>query len=95
MFWAFLWVLFNAVYEEPAYLLWDTSIVAASVTAQSLMTIKKKESWWWWSIPVNVSSIALFVRTELWAFVFLYLIFMANSAWGWHQWAKEAVREQR
>ena len=91
--WVFLWVLFTAVYEEPAYLLWDTSIVAASVTAQSLMTFKKKESWWWWTIPVNVSSIVLFVRTELWAFVFLYVFFLANSIWGWQQWHKEVIRE--
>lgn len=93
--WAGLWLLFAALYDQPAYLPWDTSIVASSVTAQSLMTFKKKESWWWWTLPVNVSSIGLFVRSELWAFVFLYVVFLVNSIWGWHRWTKAAGHDHR
>lgn len=89
--WVSLWLLFDAVYDEPSYLIWDTSIVASSVTAQSLMTWKKRESWWWWTLPVNVSSILLFVRTEVWAFVFLYVVFLINSVWGWSKWHKAAT----
>jgi nicotinamide riboside transporter PnuC len=56
------------------------------------MTLKKRESWWFWTIPVNISAIALFSRTETWAFVFLYVVFLANSVWGWIQWQRaEAV----
>ena len=93
--WIMLWSIFATVYESPSYVQWDTSIVAASVTAQSLMTLKKKESWWWWTIPVNLSSLGLFIRTELWAFVFLYLFFLANSVLGWRQWTQEVRDDTR
>ncbi len=90
--WLGLWFVFDAVYDESSFLTWDTSIVASSVVAQSLMTWKKKESWWWWTLPVNVSSIGLFARTEVWAFVFLYVVFLVNSVWGWSKWQKAAQR---
>lgn len=91
--WAIGWWTFGRIYESSAYLGWDTSIVAASVVAQSLMTWKKRECWWAWTIPVNVSSIALFVVTGAWAFVFLYVVFLANSIWGWRLWTRrEASR---
>lgn len=90
--WAGCWVVFDAVYESTSYLGWDTSIVAASVTAQTLMTMKKRESWWFWTIPVNVSAIGLFARTEAWAFVFLYVVFLGNSVWGWAKWHRSAGR---
>lgn len=86
--WAGFALLFDAIYEDPAYLIWDSSIVASSIAAQSLMTLKKRESWWLWTLPVNVSSIGLFVRTETWAFVFLYCVFLLNSCWGWRQWLR-------
>ncbi len=90
--WLGLAGLFDVVYEEPSYVLWDSSIVAASITAQFLMTRKKTESWWWWTIPVNVSSIGLFARTELWAFMVLYMFFLANSTWGWKTWREVEER---
>ena len=86
--WASCWVVFAWLYDSPAYLGWDASITAASVTAQSLMTWKKRESWWFWTLPVNVSAIGLFAVTQAWAFVFLYVVFLANSLWGigtWHR----------
>lgn len=86
--WAATWITFSLLYDSPAYLGWDASITAASVTAQSLMTWKKRESWWFWTVPVNVSAIGLFTVTESWAFVFLYVVFLVNPVWGirtWHQ----------
>jgi len=94
LIWASCWVLFDAIYAAPSWLLWDTSVVASSVVAQLLMTWKKREAWWAWSFPVNVSSIGLFLVTESYAFVFLYVIFLANSIWGminWHQMARSAA----
>lgn len=88
--WFGLWWLFGSIYDESVYLGWDTSIVASSVTAQTLMTLKKRESWWFWTIPVNVSSIGLFVVTDTWAFVFLYVIFLGNSLWGAWIWARRS-----
>ena len=90
--WIGLWWLFGQIYDETVYLAWDTSVVAASVTAQALMTAKKRESWWFWTLPVNVSSIALFVLTDVWAFVFLYVIFLINSMWGWAIWSRQTAR---
>ena len=84
--WAACWVLFRVLYDDSEYLPWDTSIVAASVVAQSLMTWKKRENWWFWTLPVNVSAIGLFIATRSWALVFLYLVFLANSVWGWFDW---------
>ena len=86
--WLTCWQIFNWIYEDPAFLLWDSSIVASSITAQTLMSWKKLESWLWWTIPVNVSSLGLFIRTETWAFVFLYVVFLANSIWGWYEWSR-------
>lgn len=89
--WIVIALVFDALYDDPAHLAWDTSIVAASVAAQILMTLKKRESWWFWTIPVNVSAIGLFIRTETWAFVFLYVIFLLNSIWGWTQWNRAEI----
>jgi nicotinamide mononucleotide transporter len=87
-----LWILvaglFAIVYDSSQHLLWDTSIVASSVVAQTLMTYKKVAAWWWWTFPVNVSAIGLYVVTKSWALVFLYAVFLANSCWGWRLWAQ-------
>lgn len=79
-------ILFGAIYENPQYIWWDTSIVAASIAAQSLMTLKKVESWVFWFFPVNVSSIVLYLYTDVPAFAVMYTVFLANAAWGWRQW---------
>jgi len=90
--WVSCWLVFGALYEKPAWLAWDTSIVASSIVAQSLMTWKKREAWWAWSLPVNVSSIGLFIVTESYAFVFLYVIFLVNSIYGWAAWHRAALQ---
>jgi len=88
--WAACWTVFAAIYDQPMYLGWDTSIVASSIVAQTLMTWKKMENWLFWTIPVNVSSIFLYLVTHAWAFAFLYTVFLANSVWAWRQWASSA-----
>lgn len=85
----FNWI-FGTIYDQPQYLLWDTSIVAASVVAQALMSRKKVECWFFWSVPVNVSAIALYWVLDVPAFSFLYSIFLLNAVWGWLQWHKSA-----
>lgn len=91
--WAACYLMFDWLYETPSYLAWDTSIVASSIMAQSLMTWKKRESWLFWSVPVNISSIGLFYVTDADAFVFLYGVFLLNSVWGWRMWSRQlAVR---
>ncbi len=85
--------LFGALYDQPLYIWWDTSIVAASIIAQSLMTLKKVESWAFWFFPVNVSSIVLYMYTDVPAFAVMYSVFLANAAWGWRQWVDSHQRD--
>ncbi|CAB4654935.1 unannotated protein [freshwater metagenome] len=86
-------ILFGAIYENPQYIWWDTSIVAASIAAQSLMTLKKVESWMFWFFPVNVSSIVLYLYTDVPAFAVMYTVFLANAAWGWRQWTNSHKKD--
>lgn len=79
-------VTFGFIYDDPRLVWWDTSIVAASIVAQSLMTMKKIESWLVWMFPVNVSSIFLYIHTDLPAFALMYTLFLLNAAWGWSDW---------
>lgn len=93
--WFSFFTLFDLLYEDPQFLIWDTSIVSASFIAQILMTRKKVECWYFWTIPVNISAILLYWRASVPAFSFLYLIFLVNAVFGWMQWRKSAdVAEQ-
>lgn len=87
-----MWV-FSIVYSQPQYLLWDTSIVGASVLAQMLMTLKKIECWLIWIIPVNVSSAAFFVVTDVPAFVLMYVVFLVNASLAYRNWLLTFERE--
>jgi len=88
--WSGFCLLFNFLYEDPQFLIWDTSIVSASFIAQILMTRKKVECWYFWTIPVNISAVLLYWRASVPAFSFLYLIFLVNAVFGWRQWRNSA-----
>lgn len=92
--WMSCWALFVSIYESPAYVLWDTSIVAASVVAQTLMTWKRREHWIFWIVPVNISAMLLYLRTDAWAFLFLYGVFLANAVWGWFNWRATGLADE-
>ena len=92
--WAICWLVFRELYGPLAWQGWDTSIVAASVTAQLLMTAKKLESWLWWQLPVNVSAIGLYAVTGAWAFGFLYVVYLINAMSGFALW-RRAVQAAR
>lgn len=91
--WVGAWALFNALYGQTPYAWWDTSIVAASIVAQGLLTYKRIEHWLVWLVPVNVSSILLYSVTGAWAFAFLYVVFFANAAWGLVMWRRQQQHE--
>lgn len=74
-------------------LVWDSSIVAASVLAQALLSAKRVESWWLWLIPVDVSAIALYVVSGAYLFAALYVVFLWLAASGLVRWWR-AVRSQ-
>lgn len=81
------WVL-NAGWEDALYTYWDASIVAASVVAMLLLSLKKVESWWLWILPVNVSAIGLYVSTEAYMFAALYVLFLAMAFVGLAKWMR-------
>lgn len=88
LLWVACWWVFAMLYTDPQLLGWDTSVVAASIVAQLLMTVKKRECWLWWIVPVNISAIGLYAASGAWAFVFLYAVFLCNATWGallWHR----------
>lgn len=76
-------------YPDAVYAYWDASIVAASVLAQFLLSRKKVESWVLWMLPVNVSAIALYAATGAHMFAALYVVFLANAAYGMWEWARD------
>ena len=91
--WGITWAVFHELYGTTPYQGWDTSIVAASIVAQALMTWKKAEQWLWWALPVNVSSIGLYAMTDSWAFMTLYTVFLLNAGWGWFLWRRTITIE--
>lgn len=90
---AALVAIFAALHGETPYLPWDASIAAASVVAQTLMTVKRIESWWWWVGPVDVSAVALYAVTDAWMFAALYLLYVVVASTGWQEWRKALARQ--
>lgn len=79
---------FRAHHGESPYLLWDASIVAASIAAQLLLTAKRIESWWLWLVPVDVSAIALYLRTGAHMFAALYTLYLVLASLGLRDWVR-------
>ena len=92
--WTICWVMFQRLYGPLQWMGWDTSIVAASITAQLLMTAKKLECWLWWQVPVNISAIGLYIVTDAWAFAFLYAVYLLNASSGYLLWRRSALLVQ-
>ncbi|MEP1123389.1 MAG: nicotinamide mononucleotide transporter family protein [Ilumatobacter sp.] len=85
------WVL-DAGWDDAVYTYWDASIVAASVLAMLLLSLKKVESWWLWIGPVNISAIGLYLKTEANMFAALYVLFFVMAVVGLVRWRAAASR---
>jgi nicotinamide mononucleotide transporter len=83
------WLL-DAGWDDALYTYWDASIVAASVVAMILLSKKKVESWWLWILPVNVSAIGLYLKTEAYMFAALYCLFLVMAFVGLFRWVRAA-----
>ena len=83
------WLL-DAGWDDALYTYWDASIVAASVVAMILLSKKKVESWWLWILPVNVSAIGLYLKTEAYMFAALYCLFLVMAFVGLLRWVRAA-----
>ncbi|MGY6499911.1 MAG: nicotinamide riboside transporter PnuC [Acidimicrobiales bacterium] len=87
--------LFEQLHGPTDRLLWDSSIVAASVAAQALLTAKRTEAWWLWLIPVNVSAVALYVVSGAYMFAALYVLYLVLATLGLRDWTNAWRAQQR
>jgi len=77
---------FEHLHGPSPYLIWDSSIVAASLAAQYLLITKRIESWWLWLLPVDVSAILLYLRSDAEMFAALYLLYLVLASMGLRDW---------
>ena len=91
---AVLAAVFGQLHGDTPYLVWDASIVAASVAAQLLLTTKRIESWWLWLIPIDLSAILLYLRSGAEMFAALYALYLVLASLGLRDWVR-AWRGQR
>ena len=58
------------------------------LAAQLLLTAKRIESWWLWLVPVDVSAIALYMRTDAEMFAALYCVYLVLASLGLRDWVR-------
>lgn len=78
--------VFERLHGPSPYLLWDSSIVAASLVAQYLLITKRIESWWLWLVPVDISAILLYLRSDAEMFAALYTLYLVVASMGLRDW---------
>lgn len=65
--------------------LFDSIIVAATILAQLLLDNKRIETWFVWAF-VNVLAIIVYFSSGLYFVGIQYILFLANTAYGYYQW---------
>lgn len=70
----------------------DSTLTAASLVAQYMMTRKYVECWLVW-IVADTAYVAMFIYKSLWPTAVLYLLFTILAVVGWRQW-RASLREQ-
>ena len=63
----------------------DAIILALSILAQLLLSLKRIENWLVW-IVVNALSVFVYGMQGLWLYSGLYVFFFFNAFWGWWEW---------
>lgn len=86
----FAWVL--DTYTDAAMALPDAIILALSIVAQFLLSLKRIENWHVW-VLVNALSVWVYGSQQLWLYTALYGFFFFNAFWGWWEWRKEMRRK--
>ena len=87
--------VFEALHGPSDTLLWDSSIVAASIAAQGLLTLKRVDAWWLWLIPVDVSAVILYAVSGAYLFAALYTLYLVLAALGLRDWTRAWRAQQR
>jgi nicotinamide mononucleotide transporter len=66
----------------------DAIILALSIVAQVLLSLKRIENWPIW-VVINAISVVVYGSQQLWLYAGLYAFFFFNAFWGWWEWRKE------
>lgn len=66
----------------------DATILALSIVAQIMLSLKRLENWFVW-VAVNALSVYVYGSQGLWLYTGLYVFFFFNAFWGWWEWRKE------
>lgn len=75
-------------------IIFDTLIVVLSIIADWLLTLRKIENWIYWFV-VNIISVVLYFKLNLYLLSIEYLIFCFLSVWGYINWLKIIKNENR
>lgn len=86
------WGAFMGSYTQTSYPYWDASVAMLSVAGQILMARRFVENWHWW-IVVNIISIPLYLRKDLYLTAGLYGVFLVLAIAGLIAWRKAEFRE--
>lgn len=71
----------------------DAAILALSVVAQGLLSLKRIETWPVW-VAINALSVCVYASQQLWLYTGLYAFFFLNAFWGWRDWRQALVRQR-
>ena len=71
----------------------DSTLTAASLIAQYLMTRKVLENWAIW-VVADVAYIGMYFSKELYPTAFLYSVFLVLASMGWFQWRRSWRTQQ-
>ena len=66
----------------------DAIILALSIVAQVMLSLKRIENWPIW-VVINAISVVVYCSQQLWLYTGLYAFFFFNAFWGWWEWRKE------
>ncbi len=70
----------------------DAAILALSIVAQALLSLKRIENWPVW-VAINAISVFVYGSQQLWLYAALYAFFFFNAFWGWWEWRREMRRQ--
>jgi nicotinamide mononucleotide transporter len=71
----------------------DSVILIGTLFAQLLLDNKRLETWAVW-VLVNVFSIYTYYNAELYIVVIQYVLFLANTIYGWYEWRKSMKKTE-
>lgn len=71
----------------------DAAILVLTVLAQWLLDNKKLETWIVWA-AVNIFAIYVYSTQGLWLFAIQYVLFLANTVWGYYTWQNSKYRSE-